>query len=246
MKLKKHGYTLTEVLLALAIVGVIAAILVPNFATNAMKSRSAATLGRAVRQIETGAMAIIQNFNENTMNTAGSVSYTDSLSLVLHEHNLANNSTNGIKDFVHSLGLVTNPNCTPTTTPPTTKPTIYKFNSQEVYNQGDAACYKFTKFQADALIGQIRTTSIGNANIPIAKFYIDTNGFRKRPNQLGKDVFIFTLFDNAKMVPNGAVSNMSDDAVAASHLSTCKKGEVSDGTTCAASVVADGFRITYY
>jgi len=240
MKLKKYGYTLTEVLLALAIVGVISVILIPNFATNAMKSRSAATLGRAVRQIESGAMAIIQNFNENTLNNgnandngSGSISYTDSLSVAL-------NSTAGITGQIHTLGLAQNTSCK--------NPSIFEFNSQNVYNPGnDFTCYKFTKFQAEVYMNNIKPVNLGNATQPISDIYIDTNGFRKRPNQLGKDIFWFTLFDNAKMVPHGAISDMSNDtAVNASHLGTCTEGNVGDGTTCAASVVADGFKITYY
>ncbi|MBE7712012.1 MAG: type II secretion system protein [Cyanobacteria bacterium SIG31] len=70
MMKEKKGFTLAEVLVALAIAGVIAALVIPQLAKNINKSKTAATLARAVEQVETAAMNYIEE--ENAKLTDGS------------------------------------------------------------------------------------------------------------------------------------------------------------------------------
>ena len=75
MRKIKLGYTLVEVLVALTIVGVISAILIPNVSNNIQERQSAANLAKAIAQIETGNQNLIQYANAQS----GDGSYSDTL-----------------------------------------------------------------------------------------------------------------------------------------------------------------------
>lgn len=60
---KKKGFTLTEVLLAMAVIGVISAVVVPQIVHSSQKNKSGIILGKAVEQIELGCQNMIQDYN---------------------------------------------------------------------------------------------------------------------------------------------------------------------------------------
>ena len=66
MVLGKKGFTLAEVLIALGIVGVIAATVLPGLVDNSKKSKNAAVLGRVVVAVEAGAQNYIQAKNDES------------------------------------------------------------------------------------------------------------------------------------------------------------------------------------
>ncbi len=41
---------------------------------------------------------------------------------------------------------------------------------------------------------------------------VDVNGYRKRPNQLGRDLFMFELTETGKLVPSGAKGTYWEDS----------------------------------
>ena len=62
--MKKIGFTLPEVLVALTIVGVIAAITIPQVVSNVEKKKVGPSLGRSVEQIDLGSQNLIQHYND--------------------------------------------------------------------------------------------------------------------------------------------------------------------------------------
>ena len=62
--MKKHGFTLAEVLLSLAIVGILAAITIPQIAIGVEKRKAGAIVGRATEQISLGCQNYIQAYND--------------------------------------------------------------------------------------------------------------------------------------------------------------------------------------
>ena len=66
----------------------------------------------------------------------------------------------------------------------------------------------------------------------IVEMFVDVNGFDKKPNQYGKDVFIIKILNDGRVVPNGEASD-------------CTKDDIGDGKSCAARIVADNYKITY-
>lgn len=59
----KHGFTLTEVLLALTIIGVVTALTIPQLVKTVNKDKAGTTLAKTVQQIELGCQNIIQSYN---------------------------------------------------------------------------------------------------------------------------------------------------------------------------------------
>ena len=67
MKNFKLGFTIAEVATALAIVGVVAALVMPLVVKNMQKQQAGPLLGRAVQQIELGCQNAIQLANSNSI-----------------------------------------------------------------------------------------------------------------------------------------------------------------------------------
>lgn len=59
----KFGFTLAEVLVALAIIGVVAALTIPQLVKTINKDKAGSTLGKTVQQIELGCQNMIQAYN---------------------------------------------------------------------------------------------------------------------------------------------------------------------------------------
>ena len=79
-------------------------------------------------------------------------------------------------------------------------------------------------------------TSITDTNPEsiVANLFMDINGIDLKPNTFGKDLFIFQLKNNCRVVPLDVTNN------------ECIKGTITDGTTCAKRIVKDKFKLTYY
>ena len=205
MRMLKKGFTLVEVLTALAILGVISAILIPNISNDIQKRQSAATLAKAIAQIEAGNQDLIQY--ANTQREDGS--YSDTLSTVINEE-LGDTSSNKDKSilevgFVNAVksfwGLGAEVGLS-------TCPAIQDFSgaaSQEVLT----TAYAFSKISSGVGINSPTTATLSNDLDSETGYviYLDTNGWSEKPNRTGKDIFSFKMLNNGKLVPNTGVES---------------------------------------
>ena len=223
MKIFKSGFTMAEVLAALLIVGVIAILVLPMLVKNMQKQQSVAILGRAVDQIQTGNQNIIQFANVNRTNG----SYSNTLSSVnMSDLISGQGQTSILLDFEDVIpaywGLVPfDGNLLP----------IKDFSGNEESTDAqrvDAGTrFSFSKFPGMvAISGNIANIdSINSADrITDIFVYIDTNGWDRRPNIAGKDVFAFQLRNDGTLRPA-----FGTDA-----------GDYAD------QVLQSGYRINYY
>ena len=67
MRNYKFGFTLTEALLAMAILGVIGALVIPQLVTNTQKNEAGILLGNTVEQISLGVKNLIQHANDQSL-----------------------------------------------------------------------------------------------------------------------------------------------------------------------------------
>ena len=109
-----------------------------------------------------------------------------------------------------------------------------KFNGDEAEETdkkaiSDSKKYVFKKVKASTYVIQ-ESVSDSTPNTKIATYYIDTNG-KDMPNAFGKDLFIFELQNDCRMVPYNS--------------GTCG-GSDSDGKGCAKEIVRNKFKVTYY
>lgn len=240
LKLKK-AFTMAEVLVALGVLGVLTAMVLPGIVKNNQKHFSGAVLGRAVAQIEQGNKNIIQTANLNNENG----NYYEVLGLITRGDILGATANQVLKiiDFGNFEQLVMGFwGLEPTEIPVNSVKTIKNFDGTEIsaddtkFILTNGRRYNFTKLPASAVIYSTAATSGADNktlsdidfNIPHILIYIDTTGLTKPPNVFGKDIFLFTLKNNGNLVP----------------WSTARGAR--GGLEHTADVVRDGFRITYY
>ena len=84
----------------------------------------------------------------------------------------------------------------------------------------------------------LTTDNTDEAEQRVIAFSIDVNGTEKGQNTYGRDKFLFYLNNSCKMIPHGLDNNLE-------YKTKCANGNFTDGKTCAARVVRDGYKITY-
>lgn len=186
----KKGFTLTEVLLAMSIIGVISALVMPQLVKTIQKDRAGMILGKAVEQIELGCQNMIQAYNES-MEDSGRTSMADTLMALDGDYTY---SFNRLAPYIGATNITQADNGP-----------ILSRTSQ----------YRFNKFPAEIQIPSLRLLWIAGHKFTLddiieTQIIIDVNGLEKRPNELGKDRFRFDLRNDGKLVPAGLNSNSCD------------------------------------
>ena len=264
IKNKKRGFTLAEILITLGVIGVIAALTIPQIVDYTMKSKIEGNLARAVEQVEIGCQNLIQYANDNTSDSTYangiSVLWTDSNSKLYTEGSSNRHplvvSGSMFKQFAPFYGLDF-------------------FGDSSTGNKDDYKNYKKELKDKNSAVGSIVTgieqyflglwkmknsnaivsldysfswpaTNQGAGYFPI---FIDANGIQK-PNKYGRDVFFFGLSDSCKMIPAGSQRFINDHTVYGNMIplatTACKNDGITNGLSCTTRVVENGFKINYW
>lgn len=253
MKNIKNGFTLAEVLITLGIIGIVAAMTVPALITNTTDKTIGIALSKAVHDIESGLQNIIHIKNEEdpsiqTLDVIDDILTTADLfstfsgatgTVDLQEANIS--YLNNAKEYSGDSQLYA-------------KYGILNINE-------DSLAHKFPKSNAIFLFLNTSITELNdyanihngkiNDDVVVARIIIDVNG-AEGPNRLGKDIFLFGVENNGKLVPAGSAAynnSISDDMNEELYTDAengCSGDTVAgDGASCAARVVADGWKINY-
>lgn len=186
--MKKKGFTLAEALVALAVVGVVAAMTVPQIALGVQKKQAGAMLAKAYAQIQQGMQNYVQGYNDTSADGSFVEKWTD----------IPNKD---IKVLMTYAGV------------------------KSVDISGVDEAYRFNKLPVEFIL-------TGN-NVPY-DIEIDINGIEKKPNISSVDRFKFTLTEEGKFEPFGK-----------NDWRTKCGTTITDKDSCAARVIADGWKITY-
>ena len=217
----KKGFTITEVLIALGIVGIVSAAAIPQLHNNVLKTNAGTVLGKTVQQIETSCANMLRIDSEQ----------------------------NG--DYNELLGLMNNPSFEIDNLSTYFSATISDNNNAVTTYSGDnyaglnnSSRFDFSKYPASFSIEilELNDNNTNNANANIANIYIDINGFDNAPNNLGRDIFYFHLTNGGRMIPHGIETF---NVLTQNNPDRCWNNVVGTGEGCAARVVADGFKINY-
>ena len=244
MKNCKKGFTLIEALLALTIVGIVAALIIPQFTDSINKKVSGITLGRAVNQIELGLQNIINAANENPNNNG---SHVDTLSLITIDDILENGVQTPLiygntifEDLTSFLGIQKLPD---------NIMSDYRTRAGSALNGFyTGTFYSFDKLQAYIIFFQPFEFGF-NINYDkdsiFATVVIDTNG-PARPNLRGRDLFLFGITNGGKLIPAGSQIAISSQFGALRSTPLAENGCPNvNGFSCTARVVEDGYKIEY-
>ena len=201
----KKGFTLTEVLLAMSIIGVISALAIPQLVKSTQRDKAGVILGKAVEQIELGCQNMIQEYNSR--DDAGA-SMVDILSAM-----------DG--DFAFSFDRLA----------PYIGATRINQASQGAFIQlGRPMLYRFNKFPAEISVPfYLRLVDIPRYATINRDIIIDVNGIGNRPDQLGVDQFQFDLRNDGKLIPEGLNSHTCDGDNPAVIDANCTARVVRDG-----------------
>ena len=255
MKDFNKGFTLGEVLICMAIVGVIAALSLPKVANFKEKTVIGATLGKSVLTLQNGFSNIIQR-TQDISNDDTPITTLDGIQLknIFSEVPSDLNGDDYLIDsdylFSKTADLM---GIEPVSDYEIDNIKDYNGNNINIFSANTHA-YRLLKFNSVIIYEEIaeseetnddddKTTdaNAGNEGI-LTRILIDANG-KKNPNRLGKDVFLFGLANNGHLIPAG--SEEYEDFDGNVETNSCTKANPGTGIACAAKVMQDKWKIEY-
>ena len=235
----KKGFTLAEVLITLAIIGVVAAIVAPALNTAVQKNKVGPTLSKFVSTIENANEHILADSEDNifSLSVSSGEDYVRRLSRFVNGSVLSSNASS--YTFADATG------------------NAYEFGAHPVF-----------KFGKDETLSISYGAPANNANADssyrgqVATILYDTNGFDNRPNKLGKDLFIFLMDNNGSIIPKGGKQESEaytageepegggeesegTSAGAYAWQGTCDATTLTDGVNCSGSIADNGWKVIY-
>ncbi len=238
----KKGLTLAEVLITMAIIGIVAAVVIPSLMNSNQQKMNGASLGSAVGKLQAGVINILETVRNNNSENAN-VSTLDVITMkdlpggttseYLAPENIFSDQTGGI------LGIEENTK---------DKEYLTTYLNNQGYDIDNIKVYRMKKTStfviADTSINI--PDSIGEDDV-ITRIFIDTNG-TEGPNEFGEDVFLFGLLNSGQLVPAGSAAynnNILNEEIPL-YSEACAQGQpITDRRSCAARVMADNWEINY-
>ena len=262
MAIQKRAFTLSEVLITMAVIGIISALTIPQMVSNTNKSTIGAAVARGVEAVETGVANI---FSVASKRAAGSSDIYNSIAslqvkdIITGIANSGNYLTNGTTLFSVTQGIMGS------------KEIQNKINylskikeytgsstALSASERSNAFPVKIGKNKAIIIQSPMSDNQITTylnshpefSDIPtdlvIGKIYIDGNG-EDNPNRLGYDVFLFGITNSGKLVPAGsqAYNNNIFNETVPLYTNSCSGTNVTEAKSCSARLIKDNWKITY-
>lgn len=221
MKRVKLAFTLAEILITLGVIGVVAAITIPNVVGNYKKQVTVAKLQKAYTTLN-------QAFRQSEADNGSSELWQEVDEIGVDEYF----NTYWKKYFNHVTFCKTAKECGYKSSTP-----FSRFNGTKAGTIGISLPRVFFKTSDDVFYLFVdKTTNDKGELYPFPYVYIDINGANE-PNVYGIDLFVFKRIAGKGIVPYGNEGSMS--VVKA----TCNSK--SGGDFCAARIMKEGWKINY-
>jgi len=231
---KKNAFTLAEVLITLTIIGVIAALTIPNLMSKYQKHVWVTKLHKCYNKIITGNTLIVQNAIELPYYGEDRNEFDERVKIL---EETFEQGSGGI-----ACGEHLNKGC---------KYTNYK-TRKNLDKKLDGTADNWSRTSRDGFLfanqygfsypdGSVITMMFNTFNAYwydiagknlLFSFAVDVNG-AQGPNQIGRDIFVFERPNNSYTIRPYGIDNPSD----------CEKGK--EGYTCAARIIKDGWKMNY-
>ena len=181
MLFQKNGFTLAEVLIALVIIGVIAAITVPVLMNNMEEKELKSSLKKNY--------SILKQFLNNY--------YIDEGEKLIPSDFLGTSNTHPMYPLLKKY-IIHIKDCG-------TKSCVSQDDFASVYktfNNKTGVSYK--KFDdGQYVLSDGSTMFVENSGVGVVYISVDVNGHKKKPNRLGKDLFMFQIDNQGELLPMG-------------------------------------------
>jgi len=244
------GFTLVEVLAAMAIFTTVAALVLPSLYSGAQNRRLAGSLGRSVETIETGCQVLIQDMNSQQKDGEFFGHYT------IHKDMDGKSALNGMNDSIVTKSNLFNLaaryfDVTPLTAAETNAYTasVHSFNGGNPSPSVSDIAINFAKHSKWGAYYGVRFVKVGFMR-PFGGYeliYIDVNG-ENTPNKYGRDIFLFELDDSCHMIPAGSqrLATRTNNAVPLEARGCSgNANSIINGLSCTSRVIRDGYKMEY-
>ena len=192
----KQGFTLAEVMITLGIIGIVAALTLSTLIKNTQNRELQVGLKKAYSTLN---QALLLYENENgspfTINREIGAKNTELLKNALIKNIIM------AKDCNKAYGSAENNACIP----PTKNENAMDTNLYKTFNK-ETNLISFYSGQEQFVMNDNMLVMLGYSYEinPYIFIYIDVNGFNKKPNRFGFDLFLFELNTKGKLLPGGA------------------------------------------
>lgn len=194
--MRQKAFTLAEVLITLGIIGVIAALTMPSLIANTQKKELQTALQKAYSTLSQ-ALTLYEHDNGWPM-IPQNISTHQLKSILMKYIKVAKDCGFGVEsDAEHKACM---PNKAYVSDPDNYKDIYKTFNGKSNIQYAYFDDGQFV--MNDSMFVMIENNMYYN---PYFLFIsVDVNGFNKKPNRLGQDLFMFQIDDNGKLLPMGA------------------------------------------
>jgi len=221
----KQAFTLAEVLLTLAIIGVVSALTIPAVITKVQKDQYVAGLRKAFNTLKLLEQKAILEHGE-IKNWDWTKNVTDNFNTYWKPH----------FDILKDCGATTDSGCFHGE-----NETKELSGSVRSANYNSTSAYKFITSDGIAYAYLITGLAFPQRR---AYFVVDVNG-KKAPNTVGRDIYIFHVFTNAGLKPDGTLTSSDENVkIDSDMVDAASDGGCSTmggaGWFCAAKVLSEG------
>jgi len=250
--MKKHGFTLAEVLVTLGIIGVVAALAMPLFVQKTQTAKTGPALGKAIVTFENGAKAVMQRAEADsllgvTACTNGGRTCTEANGNNPSTTVISSANANGevfwknISDFVNGSLLANND-----------LPANLKGTNNFGFLTTDGIMFAIPR----GVTTGAQTNDIASKGVLCHPLIIDING-NKEPNTAARDQFYFFIMEDGSIRPYGAtdaagilpaLANGYGNNAWNSAQNGCQANAVPTGDgakMCAGHIVENDFKVLY-
>lgn len=267
--MKKRGFTIAELLVTMAIVGVVAALTMPTLVSSYNKKVWAKSLAPAISDFETAMQTMLVRENVDTLfETKAWSEATDSAGdYVLYDESSPTKLNKFVKNlspylkikshYINALTYYGNDVCIKTLNAGANYDCSDKSSGEYVddvvFTTSKGVAYfmhfNFTKRNIEEIPASAESDAISNGTRLVqdaAEVRIDVNG-KKSPNTYGRDIFFFILGQDGVLYPYGGKdsSRFSKGSDIKHWTNTCKDGALGNGSSCTARVIENGFVMDY-
>lgn len=234
--MKKLAFTLAEVLITLAVIGVIATMTLPSLQMNVQKQQIGPALAKAINSLENANHLALQQFDARTLdeiaivNSGVTAYFDDVLTPVMKITKLSNGKPANVsyRNYNYS-GLYSDAN-----------------SGSGYYTSPDGMGWIRTKTSTTTALSASQISKLPNGYG--GKYYgvfVDVNGFEKKPNALGRDLFLLWSDTKGTVIPYGGVAYKAYTGGSSVLWESGCKSNVSNALACAGSIVDNGYKVIY-
>ncbi len=231
MKLK--GFTLAEVLITLAVIGVVAAVTLPVLVANISKASVGPAFAKAVNTLESVNKTVLAENNARNLNQVCGDEY-----LVCIQKYLSANKITDIKTYngyINASGGFSNASAG------------FLTNDGMAYYQTGEPDKTTTSETTGEESPYVLTAATGDYYGKYYDVYIDVDGPNKGFNGIGKDTFLVYVDLNGSVIPYGGklYKNYSSGSDVLWETKCKAKTDPTDPNACAGSIADNGWKVIY-